>query len=87
MKKIIIASNNNGKIFELKKLLEPLNIEVLSQKEAGINIDIKENGSSYSENAMLKANAIFNLKKIPVIADDSGLEIDFLNRRARNIYF
>ena len=87
MKKIIIASNNNGKIFELKKLLEPLNIEVLSQKEAGINIDIKENGSSYSENAMLKANAIFNLKKSPVIADDSGLEIDFLNRRARNIYF
>ena len=42
MKKIIIASNNNGKISELKKLLEPLNIEVLSQKEAGINIDIEE---------------------------------------------
>ena len=79
MKKIIIASNNNGKISELKKLLEPLNIEVLSQKEAGTNIDIEENGSTYSENATLKATAIFNLKNIPVIADDSGLEIEFLS--------
>ena len=86
MKKIIIASNNNGKISELKKLLEPLNIEVLSQKEAGVNIDVEENCSTYSENAMLKATAIFKLKNIPVIADDSGLEIDFLNRKARSIY-
>ena len=86
MKKIIIASNNKGKISELKKLLEPLNIEVLSQKEAGVNIDVEENGNSYSENATLKATAIFNLKKIAVIADDSGLEIDFLNRKARGIY-
>lgn len=86
MKKIIIASNNNGKISELKKLLEPLNIEVLSQQESGINIEIEENGKTYSENATLKAKAIFNVKKMPVIADDTGLEIDFLNRQAWSIY-
>ena len=78
MKKIIIASNNKGKISELKELLEPLNIEVLSQKEAGINMEIEEIGTTFSENASIKALAIFNMKKIPVIADDSGLEIDFL---------
>lgn len=76
---IIIASNNEGKIKEFKKIIEPLGINVISQKEAGINIEVEETGTTFKENAELKARAIYNIKHTPVLADDSGLEIDFLN--------
>ena len=76
---VIIASNNKGKIFEMKEKLKKFNIEVLSQKEAGVNIEIEETGTTFEENAVLKAEAIFKLTNKPVIADDSGLEIDALN--------
>jgi XTP/dITP diphosphohydrolase len=79
--KLIIASNNEGKIREFKQLLSPLGYEVMSQSEAGINISVEETGTTFEENARLKASAIFDMCKIPVIADDSGLEVDCLGGR------
>ncbi|MCL2071284.1 MAG: RdgB/HAM1 family non-canonical purine NTP pyrophosphatase [Oscillospiraceae bacterium] len=76
--KLIIASNNSGKIREFKQLLEPLGYEVLSQSEAGICIDVEETGNTFEENARLKAEAVYKLSGFSVIADDSGLEVDYL---------
>lgn len=76
---IIIASNNQGKIKEFKKILEPKGYDVISQSEAGINIEVEETGTTFKENATLKAQAIYNLTHTAVLADDSGLEVDFLN--------
>ena len=58
-----------------------MNIEVLSQKEAGYDIEVDETGTTFEENSMLKAKTIYNLAKQPVIADDGGLEVDFLDGR------
>jgi len=77
--KLIVASKNDGKIKEIKKILDGLPFEIISMKEAGIDTDIIEDGTSFEENAALKAQAVFNLTGNMVIADDSGLEIDFLN--------
>lgn len=76
---IIIASNNQGKIKEFKKMLEPIGYTVLSQSEAGIDIEVEETGTTFKENATLKAEAIYNLKHTAVLADDSGIEIEYLN--------
>jgi XTP/dITP diphosphohydrolase len=78
MKKLIIASNNQGKVREFKQLLQPLGYEVVSQSEAGISLTVEETGKTFNENARLKAKAIFEMTQIPVIADDSGLEVDHL---------
>lgn len=77
--KIIIASNNKGKIKEFKEILEPLGYEILSQKEANIDLQVDETGKTYEENATLKASAIYNLTKSAVLADDSGLSIDYFD--------
>ena len=77
-KQIILASNNKGKIEEFKDYLKEYGINVISQKEAGCNIEVEENGSSYEENAKIKAEAIYKLTGKPVIADDSGLEVDYI---------
>lgn len=79
MKYTILASNNAHKLDELKEKLKPFNINVISQKEAGYDIEVDETGETFKENAILKAEAIYNLSKMPVIADDSGLEIDALD--------
>lgn len=84
--KIIVASNNKGKIKEFKKILEPIGYEVFSQTEEGINIEVVENGTSYKENSFLKANAVYEISKTAVIADDSGLSIDFFNRRSGALF-
>lgn len=76
---IIIASNNKGKIKEFKKILEPLGHNVFSQSEAGVNIEVEETGTTFEENAKLKARAIYNLKHTAVLADDSGIVVDYLN--------
>ncbi|MCL1903631.1 MAG: RdgB/HAM1 family non-canonical purine NTP pyrophosphatase [Oscillospiraceae bacterium] len=76
--KVIIASNNQGKIREFKQLLQPIGYQALSQAEAGITVEVEESGKTFEENALIKARAIFEKTKIPVIADDSGLEVDFL---------
>lgn len=76
---IIFASNNKGKIEEIRSILKPLGIEIKSLDEMNINIDIDETGTSFEENAIIKAKTIANLVNLPVIADDSGLEIFALN--------
>ncbi len=77
--KVIIASNNKGKIKEFKEMLSPLGYEPVSMREAGIDVDIVEDGDTFSENAHIKAKAIYDIAKTPVLADDSGLSIEFLN--------
>lgn len=78
MKSIILASNNKDKVKEVKEILKGYNI--ISMKEAGINVDIEENGTTFEENALIKARAIMKLTGQITMADDSGLEIDYLNK-------
>ena len=79
MQTIILASNNQNKVKEISEKVKQFNIKVISQKEAGCNIEVEETGKTFEENAILKAEAIYKILGIPVIADDSGLEIDALN--------
>ncbi len=79
MSKIIIASNNKGKIKEFSDILTLLGFEVISLKDVGIDIDIEENGTTFQENAVIKARTIFEMTKTSVIADDSGLMVEYLN--------
>ncbi|KAB1440951.1 XTP/dITP diphosphatase [Candidatus Galacturonibacter soehngenii] len=78
--RIIFATNNEGKMKEVREILADLGMEVLSLKEAGIAIDIEENGTTFEENALIKVNAIKELVDCIVLADDSGLEVDYLNK-------
>lgn len=80
MKRIIFATGNAGKMKEIKEILSDLNAEVLSMKEAGITVEIEENGTTFEENATIKANAVAQESSDIVLADDSGLEIDYLNK-------
>ncbi len=80
-KRIVFATGNQDKMREIRMIMEDLEIPVISMKEAGVSADIVEDGSTFEENAMIKARAI--AKMLPediVMADDSGLEIDFLNK-------
>lgn len=78
---IIFATGNQGKMKEIRQIMEDLQLEVLSMKEAGIEVDIEENGQTFEENAMIKATTIAKeVKTSIVLADDSGLEIDYLNK-------
>lgn len=82
--KIIFATGNKNKMTEIRQILRDLGMEILSMKEAGVDIDIVEDGKSFEENAMIKASAIAELPEVRameaiVLADDSGLEIDWLD--------
>lgn len=79
MDKIIFATGNEGKMKEIRLLLDDLGIEILSLKEAEIDLDIQEDGETFEENAVIKAKAVMNETGTLVLADDSGLEIDYLN--------
>jgi len=79
MKRVIVATTNEGKIREIKELLSGCQFEVVSSHEAGIFDKIEETGNTFEENALIKARYIHKLTGDIVIADDSGLEIDFLN--------
>lgn len=87
MKKIIFATGNEHKMIEIRAILSDLGAEILSQKEAGIKADVVEDGATFEENAMIKATEIAKIanqmpeyKNAVVLADDSGLEIDYLNK-------
>ena len=80
-KKVIIASNNKGKIKEITEILSPLGYEVVSQSEAVGEIEVEENGSTFAENALIKAQAIYDITDCAVIADDSGLCVEALGGR------
>ena len=78
--RIIFATGNEGKMKEIKMILGDLEIPVISMKEAGIAADIDENGTTFDENAVIKAKTICEMTGELVLADDSGLEIDALNK-------
>ena len=87
MEKIIFATGNAHKMIEIRMILEDLGMEILSQKEAGITADVVEDGKTFEENALIKATKIAEVaanmpkyKNAVVLADDSGLEIDYLNK-------
>lgn len=73
--KLIIASNNKKKIVELRSILDELGFDVVSQQEAGINLEPEENGSTFAENAYIKARAVMEESGFTAVADDSGLEV------------
>ena len=79
-RKVIFATSNAGKMKEVRSILEGLDVEVLSMKEAGVFVDVVEDGSTFEENATIKATAIQKECGEIVLADDSGLEVDFLNK-------
>ena len=76
---IVVASNNRGKISEFRQLLSPLGITVLSLSEAGCALDAEETGTSFEENARIKASAVYAASGRPTLADDSGLEVNALD--------
>lgn len=85
-KKIVFATGNAGKIKEIQMILADLGKEIISMKDAGICADIDENGTTYEENALIKVRTVARYMKEQgcepciVMADDSGLEIDYLNK-------
>lgn len=80
MKRLIFATGNENKMKEIREIMEGLPVEILSMKEAGIEADIVEDGMSFEENALIKARAVCRLAGEMVLADDSGLEVDHLNK-------
>ena len=78
--RIIFATGNAGKMREIREIMADMDMEICSMKEAGISLDIEENGTTFEENAQIKAKAICELTGEIVLADDSGLEIDYLNK-------
>lgn len=77
--KLVLASNNAHKLEELRAMLSKLNMEVISQREAGISIEPVEDGQTFEENSYIKAKTIMDACGLPTIADDSGLMVDALN--------
>ena len=76
--KLVLASQNKKKIAEMNQILEALGVQVCSQAEAGVNIEVEETGTTFEENSMLKAKAVMEQSGLPAIADDSGLCVDAL---------
>ena len=77
---MIFATGNMGKLREIKDILGDIGEEIISMKEVGIDVDIEENGTTFEENAIIKAKAIMEMTGQMVLADDSGLEVDALNK-------
>ena len=77
--KLVLASQNKGKLKEMQKILGDLGVEVVLQSELGIDVDVEETGTTFAENSMLKAKAVMEASSLPAIADDSGLCVDWLN--------
>lgn len=80
MEKLIFATGNKNKMIEIREILKDCGYEILSMKEAGIEADIVEDGKTFEENAVIKATAISKIAGCLVLADDSGLEVDCLNK-------
>lgn len=80
MKKLIFATGNENKMKEIRMILGDLDYEILSMKEAGIDADIVEDGKTFEENAIIKATVISKLSGCLVLADDSGLEVDYMDK-------
>lgn len=85
MKRIIFATSNEGKMNEIKDILKDVDVKLMSLKDAGLHPDIVENGNTFEENAIIKAKTVMELTKEMVLADDSGIEVDYLDK-APGIY-
>ncbi len=85
MKRIIFATGNAGKMKEIREIMKDTDYEVVSMKEANVSPDIVEDGQTFEENALIKARAVCAASGLPALADDSGLEVDYLNK-APGIY-
>ncbi|EOS33360.1 MAG: XTP/dITP diphosphatase [Kineothrix sp.] len=79
-RKIVFATGNAGKMREIREILADMDLEVVSMAEIGADIEIEENGATFEENAVIKARAVGKVCGEIVLADDSGLEVDHLNR-------
>lgn len=79
MAQLIFATGNAGKMREIREILRDLPLEVKSMKEAGINVDVVEDGATFEENALIKARAIHAVSGGIVLADDSGLVVDYMD--------
>lgn len=73
--KFVLASNNQGKLLEMREILSEIGVEVISQREAGISVEPEENGTTFEENSIIKARASCGASGLPAIADDSGLVV------------
>lgn len=80
MTKIIFATGNKDKMREIREIMADMDVEIQSMKEAGISVDIVEDGKTFEENALIKARAVARHTDAIVLADDSGLEVDYLNK-------
>jgi XTP/dITP diphosphohydrolase len=78
--KIIFATSNQGKMDEIKMIMKDCKFPIVSMKEAGISADIVEDGKTFEENAIIKAKTIMELTGCITLADDSGLEVDYINK-------
>lgn len=79
-KQIIFATGNKDKMREIREIMADVDVEVISMKEAGIVVDVVEDGETFEENSLIKAKAIAEYTDAIVLADDSGLEIDYLDK-------
>ena len=77
--KLVLASKNQKKLAELREILSGLGVEVCSEADAGVDVDVEETGTTFEENSMLKAKAVMEASGLPAVADDSGLCVDALN--------
>lgn len=77
--KFVLASQNKGKLAEMAEILKDLGVEIVLQSDLGISVDVEETGTTFEENARLKAVAVMKASGLPAIADDSGLCVDALN--------
>lgn len=77
--KLVLASKNKKKLVEMNEILSHLGIEVCSEAEAGVDVEVEETGTTFEENSLLKAQAVMEASGLPAIADDSGLCVDALN--------
>ena len=77
--KLVLASKNQKKLLEMNDILSHLGVEVCSEAEAGVDLEVEETGTTFEENSLLKAKAVMEASGLPAIADDSGLCVDCLN--------
>ena len=77
--KLVLASKNPKKLKEMGDILSALGVEVLSEEQAGVDVEVEESGTTFAENARLKAEAVMRASGLPAVADDSGLCVDALN--------
>ena len=77
--KLVLASKNRKKLVEMNDILSQLGVEVCSEAEAGVDVDVEETGTTFEANSLLKAKAVMEASGLPAVADDSGLCVDCLN--------